>query len=118
MVVAVLDTGATPDEPESSNYKSGGMYGEFEYKNKKVEKEKSYYTGKQLREETTDQKCVVEETINWEKVLSLEVKIEKMEIFNSIIYLTILKEVLTLKEKKEFTIGESKMDMENLIKKK
>ncbi|CAG8641638.1 2062_t:CDS:2, partial [Acaulospora morrowiae] len=81
-----------------------------------VKEEEGYYTGKQSGEETTNQKSVVEETTGQEEVSSLEVKTVEIEIPSSTIYLTVLKEVLILEEKKEFAIGEPKINMDNLIK--
>ncbi|CAG8638472.1 6773_t:CDS:2, partial [Acaulospora morrowiae] len=105
-----------PDESESSDYKSGGTYGEFEYESEKVEEEKGYYTGKRSGEGTTDQESVAEKTTGREEAPPSKVKTEEMEIPSPAIYLTVLKEIPT-PEEEESVIGEPKTDMDNLIEK-
>ncbi|CAG8629280.1 6117_t:CDS:1, partial [Acaulospora morrowiae] len=99
---------------ESSNYKSGGTYGKFEYESKKVEKEKGYYTREQSEEETTEQENMVKETTGQEETPPSEVETNEMKIPSPAIYLTVLEEVLMPEEEEEFAIGEPKTDIDNL----
>ncbi|CAG8703492.1 5980_t:CDS:1, partial [Acaulospora morrowiae] len=106
---------ARPDEPESSDYESGGTYGEFEYEREDVEEEEGYYTRERSGGRTTDWESGAEETTDQEETPPSESRTEEAETPSPTIYLAVLEEVPTPEEEEEPAAGGPKTDLENLM---